>query len=457
MEQHKELALAQTDNRSTGASEGPGESYSMLEFSGHNSSRKRIVRQMDYDLVDYNQQHQQQQQSMLRQQRPNCGGSLSRASGGHLQLDDRSTHSFGRGNPSDTYTQSAGKGFSDFRSASEIPQDRRSRAGGDTLSMSAALGDNLSMAMSHGGEQSFNRGTPPPSLSAGTSSIQRQQEPNLQPVIMQPRQRQEPPRRQVVPQSFNDPRAQPQSNPSGGFMSNANNGAQFSSESLQQQQQMPQQQQQRQPKQQRPQAQEGMGISAGGSGLPGLPSNYVRLISGKCGTLETEWEDLQCILIKMFRPQALQQQASAPQAQKPKAKQLHSDGVSNICRRSYRCTQNSDGYRWLKYGQKLLTNSQLYREYFRCAHPCCPAKKHVEVEPSTGKIMSASNTPHNHSAPAIESPAPLKKARKTLGQPMDNYKATSPRGDANGERFEANDTTSITMQQADKPDNNKSS
>lgn len=35
----------------------------------------------------------------------------------------------------------------------------------------------------------------------------------------------------------------------------ANNGAQFSSESLQQQQQMPQQQ--RQPKQQRPQAQEG--------------------------------------------------------------------------------------------------------------------------------------------------------------------------------------------------------
>jgi len=243
-------------------------------------------------------------------------------------------------------------------------------------------------------------------------------------------------------------------------VSHANNGTQFSSESLQQQQQMPQQQQ-RQPKQQRPQAQEGMGISAGGSGLPGLPSNFVRLISGKCGTLETEWEDLQCILLKMFRPQALQQQASAPQAQaqaqKTKAKQLHSDGVSNICRRSYRCTQNSDGYRWLKYGQKLLTNSQLYREYFRCAHPCCPAKKHVEVEPSTGKIMSASNTPHNHSAPAIESPAPLKKARKTLGQPMDSYKEASPRGDANGERFEANDTTSITMQQADKPVNNKSS
>eukprot|EP00656_Telonema_subtile_P001150 TRINITY_DN1053_c0_g1_i1.p2 TRINITY_DN1053_c0_g1~~TRINITY_DN1053_c0_g1_i1.p2 ORF type:complete len:125 (-),score=6.27 TRINITY_DN1053_c0_g1_i1:172-546(-) len=65
-------------------------------------------------------------------------------------------------------------------------------------------------------------------------------------------------------------------------------------------------------------------------------------------------------------------------------------------KRAYKATVNSDGYRWLKYGQKFLTNSQLYREYFRCAEHGCSAKKHVEVEPSTGKVVSSSSTVHNH-------------------------------------------------------------
>jgi len=57
---------------------------------------------------------------------------------------------------------------------------------------------------------------------------------------------------------------------------------------------------------------------------------------------------------------------------------------------------NADGYKWRKYGQKLLTLSQQYREYFRCSHPGCPAKKHVEVVPETGVIVGSSSTPHNH-------------------------------------------------------------
>eukprot|EP00658_Telonema_sp_P-2_P032148 TRINITY_DN23881_c0_g1_i1.p1 TRINITY_DN23881_c0_g1~~TRINITY_DN23881_c0_g1_i1.p1 ORF type:complete len:270 (-),score=38.28 TRINITY_DN23881_c0_g1_i1:292-1101(-) len=65
-------------------------------------------------------------------------------------------------------------------------------------------------------------------------------------------------------------------------------------------------------------------------------------------------------------------------------------------RSSAKTCVNQDGYRWLKYGQKFLTNSQLYREYFKCAEASCTAKKHVEVEPVTGKVVSSTTTDHNH-------------------------------------------------------------
>eukprot|EP00658_Telonema_sp_P-2_P030140 TRINITY_DN22818_c0_g1_i1.p1 TRINITY_DN22818_c0_g1~~TRINITY_DN22818_c0_g1_i1.p1 ORF type:complete len:253 (+),score=62.49 TRINITY_DN22818_c0_g1_i1:92-760(+) len=55
-----------------------------------------------------------------------------------------------------------------------------------------------------------------------------------------------------------------------------------------------------------------------------------------------------------------------------------------------------DGYRWRKYGQKLLTFSQQYREYFKCTHPDCPAKRQVELIPETGQIVTSSSTAHNH-------------------------------------------------------------
>ena len=56
----------------------------------------------------------------------------------------------------------------------------------------------------------------------------------------------------------------------------------------------------------------------------------------------------------------------------------------------------SDGYKWRKYGQKLLTASKLHREYLRCTFPGCPARKHIEVVPATREVVAVSSSKHNH-------------------------------------------------------------
>merc|ERR1712196_178955 len=58
--------------------------------------------------------------------------------------------------------------------------------------------------------------------------------------------------------------------------------------------------------------------------------------------------------------------------------------------------KNCDGYKWRKYGQKLLTLSRLHREYLRCTHPGCPARKRVEVVPETREVVLTTSSEHNH-------------------------------------------------------------
>jgi len=67
------------------------------------------------------------------------------------------------------------------------------------------------------------------------------------------------------------------------------------------------------------------------------------------------------------------------------------------------CSLGCFRYKWLKYGQKFLTNVQLHREYFKCGEPTCSAKKHVEVQPATGEVISTSMTAHNHEKSELDS------------------------------------------------------
>lgn len=60
---------------------------------------------------------------------------------------------------------------------------------------------------------------------------------------------------------------------------------------------------------------------------------------------------------------------------------------------------STDGYKWKKYGQKTLKNSENPRSYYKCTHPHCAAKKQVEcsVEGEVTEIIYKGK--HSHAKP----------------------------------------------------------
>lgn len=168
---------------------------------------------------------------------------------------------------------------------------------------------------------------------------------------------------------------------------------------------------------------------------PTIAANQVRLV-GKGGTAETSWEVFQAVLHRMFIGQSNQHtdttiqctrrrtanpmsklsgaraQDAPPRSEGGSVGVGRSAPVEGYGKRPYKNTVCKNGFRWLKYGQKLLTNSKLHREYFRCADSSCPAKKHVEVEPATGRLVSERSTAHNHGAVDLNHSAPPSKCTK---------------------------------------------
>jgi WRKY transcription factor 33 len=58
---------------------------------------------------------------------------------------------------------------------------------------------------------------------------------------------------------------------------------------------------------------------------------------------------------------------------------------------------HDDGYKWRKYGQKLVKGSYNPRSYYRCSEEGCGVKKHTERKDS--KIVSTYDGVHTHPAP----------------------------------------------------------
>lgn len=64
---------------------------------------------------------------------------------------------------------------------------------------------------------------------------------------------------------------------------------------------------------------------------------------------------------------------------------------------------STDGYRWRKYGQKMVKGNSHLRSYYRCTSTGCPARKHVER--ATDNAATATITyegKHDHDMPVLK-------------------------------------------------------
>ncbi|TKW30977.1 hypothetical protein SEVIR_2G074900v4 [Setaria viridis] len=61
----------------------------------------------------------------------------------------------------------------------------------------------------------------------------------------------------------------------------------------------------------------------------------------------------------------------------------------------------NDGYRWRKYGQKVVKGNPNPRSYYKCTHPGCSVRKH-----DLKSVITTYEEKHNHEVPAARIHSP---------------------------------------------------
>ena len=84
---------------------------------------------------------------------------------------------------------------------------------------------------------------------------------------------------------------------------------------------------------------------------------------------------------------------------------------------------SEDGYRWRKYGQKIIKGAAFPRSYYRCTAPNCPARKHVEGDPKDPGSIAYEGT-HNHEPPTGSNRG---ESVPSMSRPTEHVKSRPPR------------------------------
>jgi len=103
--------------------------------------------------------------------------------------------------------------------------------------------------------------------------------------------------------------------------------------------------------------------------------------------------------------------------------------------------KHTDGFGWLKYGQKIVKRSNCHRSYYRCSEAGCSAKKTVEQElvPTDGvksKVWCTTAGEHNHGrvCNALAGPGPNPGAIIVSVQDKHKYRVEEGYSDAQSHR-----------------------